>query len=594
MKFSGWARLWIVASVIWWSSAGIWIAFNVRLGSAGSYPNYYIADYMPLILPIVVAACAPFALLPLVFGIARATGWVRFWIVASLIWWGAGGWWLAASFRPTIGLVEAVDTDQTGTNDLGAYAMGGNAPNSVGGPDNPIKDPDVAAILEARIAKQKDRASLDLRSSLMQSTATPDQAATDLETAGKVGVSRFEVEQNRKDFDIAALANEIDKLSTYAPHSYEWMMAHTDNLEVAKDATQNLSWLLALALVIAAPFCAALAFIGVRATGRWIWRGFRLPPSTVGQTVDVVAQSISPTLLPERDAAMEARTDARAKVRREPKSGTKPDARESNRQGRAEKLKKRGVWASIGIVFAVLLVGVVAQFVTSLTKAVTAPAIEAVLPKLSALAPSTIEPLAPGVPRAPDGFTRVTLEDGAIRFDAPSAWPLIDTAIFAEADTIAASMLGTSGGERKVIYSAAVSPSTGMEPAATLHVFLEKGPAPTQQQVREKLAQRNPAIVDLPKKTAAYFSEIDAPNVTLLTRLAEWADNGKLLCLHIQVELAGDRTRKISDQWNCYNSSGAVTLTSVYDAGDTAIYAPILQHVFNSLDLALDHTVRLR
>ena len=110
-----------------------------------------------------------------------------------------------------------------------------------GGPEQEV-DPDIAAILEARIAKQKDRASLDLRSSLMQSTATPDQAAADLETAGKVGASRFEVEQNRKDFDIATLAKEIDKLSTDAPRSYEWLMAHTDNLEIAKDDVQNLGW----------------------------------------------------------------------------------------------------------------------------------------------------------------------------------------------------------------------------------------------------------------------------------------------------------------------------------------------------------------
>lgn len=110
-----------------------------------------------------------------------------------------------------------------------------------GGPEQEV-DPDIAAILEARIAKQKDRASLDLRSSLMQSTATPDQAAADLETAGKVGASRFEVEQNRKDFDIATLAKEIDKLSTDAPRSYEWLMAHTDNLEIAKDDVESLGW----------------------------------------------------------------------------------------------------------------------------------------------------------------------------------------------------------------------------------------------------------------------------------------------------------------------------------------------------------------
>ena len=155
------------------------------------------------------------------------------------------GGYFSDNYQPEPGdeLWNQFENDRTGPNrPMDGYALGGQAANGQGGPQQDVVDPDVAAILEARIAKQKERASLDLRSSLMQSTATPDQAAADLETAGKVGVSRFEVEQNRKDFDIATLAKEIDNLSTDAPRSYEWMMAHTDNLEVAKDDTQNLAW----------------------------------------------------------------------------------------------------------------------------------------------------------------------------------------------------------------------------------------------------------------------------------------------------------------------------------------------------------------
>ena len=498
------------------------------------------------------------------------SGWTRLWIVASVIWWGAGGWWLADNFRLTIGLVEAVDTDLTGPNKpiVGYAGIDGQSADGIGGP--PSGGPDQQPLDESLV--------IDIRKRL----------------ADKQASTSADVEVNPETYKRADTMRQIDQLRTTAPKPRAWLDYNPENLDVSHDDVDNLSWLLALAFVITAPFGAALAFIGVRATGRWIWRGFRLPHSTARQTMDAVAQLASPALLPEPDAAIEARTDASAKERRKPKSGPKPDVRDSNRQVLAEKVKRPGIWASIGIGFAVLLVGAVAQFATSLTKAFTAPAIEAGLPKLSAQAPSTIEPLAPGAPRAPDGFTSVALEDGAIRFDAPSTWPVIDTAIFAEADTIAASMLGASGGQREAIYSAAVSQITGTEPAATLHVLVENGPAPTQQQVRDLLAQHSPAVVDLPKKTAAYITEAKLPDVRQRTLLAEWADNERLICLHIQVEVVGDQIRKISDQWNCYNSSTAVTLTSVYDAAATATYAPIVRHVFDSLDLAIDHTIRLR
>lgn len=37
------------------------------------------------------------------------SGWARLWIVASVIWWGAGAWWLSQNFEPdTVVVKEAV------------------------------------------------------------------------------------------------------------------------------------------------------------------------------------------------------------------------------------------------------------------------------------------------------------------------------------------------------------------------------------------------------------------------------------------------------------------------------------------------------
>lgn len=119
--------------------------------------------------------------------------------------------------------------------------QGGTSTMGAGGPDRPV-DPDVEAIVAERLARQKERQAYDLRSTLMQSTATPDQAAADLDTAGRMGVSRFEVQQDRNNFDIAKRAKEIDQLRDTAPRSFEWLMQAGDNLEVAHDDVQNLSW----------------------------------------------------------------------------------------------------------------------------------------------------------------------------------------------------------------------------------------------------------------------------------------------------------------------------------------------------------------
>ena len=78
MTLSGWTRLWIVASVIWWIGAGTWGLLNVQTGWRYAEPNNnLVVDYSPAFLPVGIIVLAPFAV-ALVFVVGRAlTQWVR-------------------------------------------------------------------------------------------------------------------------------------------------------------------------------------------------------------------------------------------------------------------------------------------------------------------------------------------------------------------------------------------------------------------------------------------------------------------------------------------------------------------------------------
>lgn len=155
------------------------------------------------------------------------------------------GGYFSDNYQPEPGdeLWNQFESDRTGPNKpMDGYALGGQSVNGQGGPDNPIQDPALASIAEKMIARQKERASYSLTAGLMQSTATPDQAAADVETASKAGVSRVQVEADRKTFALKLQQEEFDKLSNESPLTYSWLTQDYDNLEVAKDDATNLAW----------------------------------------------------------------------------------------------------------------------------------------------------------------------------------------------------------------------------------------------------------------------------------------------------------------------------------------------------------------
>lgn len=113
-------------------------------------------------------------------------------------------------------------------------------PLGTGGPqdDGPLSEADIIELKKVR----EDRAKAGVRSSLMQQPGSPDDAAKAIEIAKEAGVDRSQVEQNRKSYEYAKTAKDIDALTTTAPKFRTWLDSARENLEVAHDDTQNLSW----------------------------------------------------------------------------------------------------------------------------------------------------------------------------------------------------------------------------------------------------------------------------------------------------------------------------------------------------------------
>lgn len=89
MKLSGWVRLWIVASVIWWGVGGMWVAQNVPASWTPTNPGAPLQDarwemnYGPVIVTALIVALVP-------FGVALAFVAVR-WVLR----------WIWRGFRPS-------------------------------------------------------------------------------------------------------------------------------------------------------------------------------------------------------------------------------------------------------------------------------------------------------------------------------------------------------------------------------------------------------------------------------------------------------------------------------------------------------------
>lgn len=144
------------------------------------------------------------------------SGWTRLWIVGAVIWWAAGAWWLYENFRPDTVLVKPA-----------VYAQ----------PPPPPPPIDANKMFA---------------DALRRSLEPPPRPPTREETEAL-----------------------IEKLESEPPISSRQMRASLFPLEPAVTREDWTAWLIALGVVIGAPFVFAAAFAGVLATSRWVWRGFR-------------------------------------------------------------------------------------------------------------------------------------------------------------------------------------------------------------------------------------------------------------------------------------------------------------------------------
>lgn len=154
----------------------------------------------------------------------RLSGWVRLWIVAGVVWWAAGAWWLIENHLPNY--VSVVATDGSG---------------------NPIIDPKARARREA--------AERDLAAILAKPVPAPP--SSDDPILRMLGEVRIE-DHNRK-LGFARMA--------VVPFT------ESDHLRISSDDWSD--WTFKLYLVILAPFLGGLAFVIFHHVVRWIWRGFR-------------------------------------------------------------------------------------------------------------------------------------------------------------------------------------------------------------------------------------------------------------------------------------------------------------------------------
>lgn len=108
-----------------------------------------------------------------------------------------------------------------------------------GGPENgPLSEATITDIRKAREARQSGA----LRQALMQQPGTPDDAAKDFDLAEQMGVNRGEVASNRKSYEFAKTARDIDALKVTAPRLRTWLDDARENLEFAHDDIDNLGW----------------------------------------------------------------------------------------------------------------------------------------------------------------------------------------------------------------------------------------------------------------------------------------------------------------------------------------------------------------
>lgn len=115
----------------------------------------------------------------------------------------------------------------------------GSARDGAGGPENgPLSEATITDIRKAREARQSGA----LRQALVQQPGTADDAAKDLELAEQFGVNRGEVASNRKSFEFSKTARDIDALKFTAPRLRTWLDDARENLEIAHDDIDNLSW----------------------------------------------------------------------------------------------------------------------------------------------------------------------------------------------------------------------------------------------------------------------------------------------------------------------------------------------------------------
>ena len=85
MKLSGWTRLWIVASVIWWAAGALWLtksfqpAVEMETGltvEGGPYALYR-EDWTPWLVRLAVVVTAPFLVAVLAYGFSAFKRLVR-------------------------------------------------------------------------------------------------------------------------------------------------------------------------------------------------------------------------------------------------------------------------------------------------------------------------------------------------------------------------------------------------------------------------------------------------------------------------------------------------------------------------------------
>lgn len=205
-----------------------------------------------------------------------------------------------------------------------------------------------------------------------------------------------------------------------------------------------------------------------------------------------------------------------------------------------------------------------------------------------------IESAVGSIKSLPQGFKKIELAEDGIRLAIPESWVRWEDQYFRDARVAAASLTGESIITGEPVYSAA-SVGAGGLPLVIVQILKEKGPAPTQTQIKTMVAEGNSAARKLPELTPAEMMQQEFPGISLKVLESGWADNGMALCQYVFFEaLTDSEDSKFIRQWQCFNSSSIIWLSVTSPSAMDGIYAEISSNIWKSFEFTVDQTPRLR